>query len=68
MQMDGHSHGNKEGGGVLTDAKEQLLVDWMLKMANLGYLVNMGELKAKVFELMQTCPMPFTDGIPGSIG
>jgi hypothetical protein len=51
---------------VLTDAKEQLLVDWMLKMANLGYPVNMGKLKAKVFELTQTRPTPFTDGIPGS--
>ena len=45
-------------------SEEQLLVDWMLKMANLGYHVNMGELKAKVFELIQTRPMPFTNGIP----
>jgi hypothetical protein len=66
-----HVHGRtltrKRGrGGVLTDVEEHLLVDWMLKMANLGYPVNMGELKAKVFELTQTRPTPFTDGIPGS--
>jgi hypothetical protein len=39
MQIDGHSHRNEDvGGGVLIDAEEQLLVDWMLKMANLGTL------------------------------
>jgi hypothetical protein len=35
-------------------------------MANLGYFVNMGKSKAKVFELTQTRPTSFTDGITGS--
>ena len=50
--------------GVLTNAEEQLLLDWMLKMANLGYPINMGESKAKVFELTQTRPTPFFDVVP----
>ena len=36
------------------------------KMANLSYPVIMGKLKAKVFELKQTCSTPFTNGIPWS--
>ena len=31
------------------------------------YPVNMGELKTKVFELIQTHPTPFTNGIPGQV-
>ena len=35
-------------------------------MANLGYLVNMGKSKTKVFEFMQTYSTSFTNGIPRS--
>ena len=52
--------------GIFTSIEEKLLVDWMLKMADLGYLVSIGELKAKVFELTQTRYMPYTNGIPRS--
>ena len=48
---------------ILTEQEEALFVDWMLKMAHLGYLVSMGKLKAKVFELMQTRATSFIDGI-----
>jgi hypothetical protein len=41
-------------------------VDWMLKMVDLGYPMSIGELKAKVFELIQTCYTPFINGIPKS--
>jgi hypothetical protein len=35
-------------------------------MADLGYSVRIGELKAKKFELMQTRTTPFTSGVLGS--
>jgi hypothetical protein len=50
-------------GGVLTE-EEARLVDYMMKMANLGYPLSMADVKIKVAEIVQERPKPFTDGIP----
>jgi hypothetical protein len=39
-------------------------VDYMMKMANLGYPLSMADVKIKVAEIVQERPKPFTDGIP----
>lgn len=38
-----------------------MLVDWVLKIAYLGYPVSIGKLKAKVFELMHTCGLQLVE-------
>jgi hypothetical protein len=50
---------------VLSVAKEAQLVDYVLKMAELGYPLSLGQLKIKVAELVQFRPTTFTAGVPG---
>jgi hypothetical protein len=58
--------GRKRGRpGLLSVAKEALLVEYMLKMATLGYPLTLGQLKMKVATLVQERTNPFTKGIPG---
>jgi hypothetical protein len=35
-----------------------------MKMADLGYPLNLGQLKIKVAKLTQEHPTPFPDGVP----
>jgi hypothetical protein len=51
--------------GVLSAAKEAQLVDYVLKMVELGYPLSLGQLKIKVAKLVQFRPMPFTTGVHG---
>ena len=45
--------------------EESLLVEYMFKMATLGYPLTLGQLKLKVAMIVQERPNPFTDGILG---
>jgi hypothetical protein len=58
--------GRKRGRpGVLTTDEEGLFVEYMLKMAALGYPLTLGQLKLKVGTMVQERANPFTNGIPG---
>jgi len=49
---------------VLTEAEEEGLVDYLIKMRNLGFPLTLGQLWEKVGILIQTRVTPFTDGVP----
>jgi hypothetical protein len=50
---------------VMTPEEESQLVQYAMKMADLGYPLNLGQLKIKVAEMTQDRPTPFIDGVPG---
>jgi hypothetical protein len=62
----GRSIGRKRGRqGVLTAAEELELVEYILKMQDLGWPMTIGLLRLKVAEICQDRSNPFIDGIPG---
>jgi hypothetical protein len=62
----GRSLGRKRGRqGVLTAAEEEELVEYILKMQDLGWPMTIGLLRLKVAEICQDRSNPFTHGIPG---
>jgi len=58
-------HRKRSKVGVLTDAKEGELVEYLIKMQNLGYPLTIGQLRKKVGILTQTRVTPFTNGVLG---
>lgn len=52
--------------GVLTDAEEEKLVQYLLRMQELGFPLTLGQLREKVGILTQGRVTPFTDGVPGA--
>jgi len=51
--------------GVLTDAEEEELVQYLLQMQNLGFPLTIGQLREKVGCLTQRRLTPFENGVPG---
>jgi hypothetical protein len=51
--------------GVIEEEEEDLLVQYLLDMAALGYPLSQGQLKLKVATMVQDRPNPFINGIPG---
>jgi hypothetical protein len=67
--MNGRTLTWKRGpAGVLTLEQEPQLVQYAMKMADLSYLLNLGQLKIKVAEMIQDCPTPFIDGFLEGLG
>jgi len=48
----------------LTNDEERELVDYILKMQNLGFPLSIRQLREKVGILIQTRITPFKDGVP----
>jgi len=53
--------------GVLSDIEEQELVDYLLKMQELGYPFTLRQLQEKIAILTQTRVTPFKEGVLGSV-
>lgn len=51
--------------GVLTPEEEKELVDYLVKMCDLGFGLSPSALKMKVYEITKNRFTPFRDGIPG---
>jgi len=49
---------------VLIDEEENKLVQYLLKMQELGFPLTIGQLREKVGILIQSRVTPFTDGVP----
>jgi hypothetical protein len=63
----GRSLGRKRGRqGTLSVQEENDLVQYLLKMQDLGYPLTVGELRLKVAEMTETRVNPFTNNIPGA--
>ena len=61
----GHSLGRKRGRlGVLCKSEEAQLVEYILKMQNLGWPMIIGLVRLKVADICHDRPNPFTYGIP----
>jgi len=50
--------------GVLSHVEEHKLVEYLLKMQNLGFPLSIGQLREKVGILTQVRVTPFKDGVP----
>ena len=53
---------------MLTPEEEQLLVDWLLKMCEMGHGLSFTALKQKVYEIIKSRWISFKNGIPGAGG
>ena len=51
--------------GVLTAEEEKELVDYLVKMCDMGFGLSPSALKMKVYEITKSRWTPFRDGIPG---
>ena len=51
--------------GVLTPEEEKELVDYLVKMCDMGFGLSPSALKMKVYEITKSRWTPFRDGIPG---
>lgn len=51
--------------GVVTLQEEDQLVKWILKMANMGHSISLGQCRLKVVELTQEKEIPCTNGVHG---
>ena len=51
--------------GVLAPGEEQLLVEWLIKMNEVGHGLSPTTLKMKVNEITKFSWTPFKNGIPG---
>ena len=54
--------------GVLTPEEEPQLLQYVMKMVDLGYPLNLRQLKIKVIEMIQDCPISFTNGFMEGLG
>ena len=58
--------GRKRGGKcVLTGEEEQLVVNWIVRLQELGHPITTAALRMKVAEICEDRETPFTGGIPG---
>jgi hypothetical protein len=53
-------------GGVLSVSEEEELVAYTMKMADLGHLLSVGQLKIKATEITQERPTPYVGGVLGT--
>jgi hypothetical protein len=61
--------GRKRGGqSILSQEEERHVVDWILKLQDLGHPISLTALRMKVAEMCQSRETPFTDGIRGGAG
>jgi len=49
--------------GVLTEGKEDQLIDYLTSMQDLGYPLTLGQLQEKIGVLTQARVTPFRDGV-----
>jgi hypothetical protein len=52
--------------GVLSQAEETSLEQYLLQMQDLGYPLTIGQLRLKVAQMVETRENPFRNGIPGA--